>query len=144
MILRWIILRLVCMPVDVLGLLLLLGTVGSGRWDLRRGVVWVRLRPGSWLAGRWRWSTTLGHVVLLSPKANDGTVRHELVHVRQAEAVCCAWAFIVVLTGSVPALCLWPAAWLLVYAAASLAAWLGGREHYHGNVFEQQAYKEAP
>ena len=56
-----------CSPWDggVCALSLLLYVLGARgpRWHL--GVAWLDVNEGSWLARRWRYSTTFGHVVLL-------------------------------------------------------------------------------
>jgi hypothetical protein len=65
---------------------------------------------------------TLGHVIL---GINEAELRawhaHERVHVSQFER--------------------WGALMLLAYPAASLWAWLRGRDAYLANYFEQQAYR---
>jgi hypothetical protein len=112
------------------------------------GVSHARWSADSWLYRRWRYSTTLGHLVLLQPGcAGSETERHELVHVRQFEgAVCSVW--LAALAGlAAGALAGFEVALLVVlllgpwwsYAGASLAACLRGGRPYLDNHFELHA-----
>jgi hypothetical protein len=117
----------------------------------RRGVLWARLPARGRLAQRWRYSTTLGHLVLLQEHAQGTDVEdHELVHVRQYEAAVLgvwlaggAWAVLSALCGGLAA-----AATLLLlgpwwgYFGASAAAALRGGEAYRDNAFERHARAE--
>ena len=139
---------LLCVPVNLAGWLLLglalLLRAGEreraveveNRWRLM-----VRGRQGGFLERHWHYSTTLGpHALYLHPNADPTTLAHELVHTRQAEGVSIAWALATLMSLSWQMLVLWPAAWGVVYAGASIAAVLGGRPAYYGNEYEQQAY----
>lgn len=67
----------------------------------------------------------LGHVILARDAASLEEFRaHERVHVRQWER--------------------WGLLFPLAYLAASLWAWLGGRDPYLGNRFEREAWREGP
>jgi hypothetical protein len=141
-----------CAPWDLvlLSLTPLFWLAGGARPRLSRGVVWLEVREGSLIHRRWRYSTTLGHVVLMQPGLFETEVAdHELVHVRQYEgAVCSVWlagaAFFV---GSF--LALWLGATLVAllapwwsYAGASLAAFLRDERPYLDNSFERHARAE--
>jgi len=67
---------------------------------------------------------TLGHTVLGLTGAGLDVVRnHELVHVRQFER--------------------WGPFLIPAYLLASLVLWLRGRDAYHDNPFEVEAFREA-
>src|SRR5437764_9448902 len=116
-------------PTSCLGLLaMILGSV-SGRvhTQIVDGVLelhgnWIRfflqectLLPGGASA------MTLGHVVLgCDPFLLDMTRRHERVHVRQCER--------------------WGPMFVPAYLLSSLIARLRGRDAYHDNPFEREAY----
>ena len=143
-------LYLLCAPWDgaVAVLSLALWPLGLRRARSALGVLWLDVRVGSWLARRWRYSTTLGHLVLLQPGCAGGDIeRHELVHVRQFEgAVCSVWLAAV---AGLSALALANAelAWCVAlvlgpwwsYAGASLAAFLRSERPYLDNHFERHA-----
>ena len=124
---------------------------GVERLRRHAGVLWLDVRRASLLARRWRYSTTLGHVVLLQPGLIGSDVEtHELVHVRQFEgAVCSVWlalaalALTYSLTGPrlACALVLLLAPWWS-YAGASLAAALRGQQPYLDNHYERHARAE--
>ena len=64
---------------------------------------------------------TLGHVIVGVDHARLARVRsHEQVHVGQCER--------------------WGPLFLPAYLVASLVAWIGGRDPYRGNRFEQEAF----
>jgi hypothetical protein len=68
---------------------------------------------------------TFGHVVLgRSSSALDICREHELVHVRQYER--------------------WGIFFGPAYLGCSLYLWLRGRDPYHDNPFEREAYSKAP
>lgn len=143
-----------CAPWDGAVLLLLtplLFALGAQRMRARHGTLWLDVRPGSLLAHRWRYSTTLGHVVVLQPGLIGTLVEaHELVHVRQFEgAVASVWlvALSTWLTWRQFGLCYALALTLLLgpwwsYAGASLAALLRGQRAYLDNHFERHARAE--
>ncbi len=62
---------------------------------------------------------TLGHLVLMTPQAPEGTLAHEMVHVRQAER--------------------WGPLYLPAYLVAMLVARLRGGDPYWDNPFELEA-----
>ena len=67
----------------------------------------------------------LGHVILArSAESLDRFREHERVHVRQWER--------------------WGPVFPIAYVASSSWAWLRGRDAYWANVFELEAWKEAP
>jgi hypothetical protein len=115
------------------------------------GVLWLDVRPGSLIARCWRYSTTLGHVVLLQPGLAGSPVEaHELVHVRQFEgAVCSVW-LVALSCGLAHAAAGWAAGAALAllggpwwsYAGASLSAALRGERPYLDNHFERHARAE--
>lgn len=68
---------------------------------------------------------TLGHTVIgRTQAALDVTRAHELIHVKQYER--------------------WGGFMLPAYLACSFWLWLIGRDPYHDNPFEKQAFREAP
>ncbi|APZ93367.1 hypothetical protein [Fuerstiella marisgermanici] len=115
------------LPYTILGLLIgLFGLCTRGRvlrrWPLEfygGGVEWFLSRLPSDLV----MAMTLGHVILGRTKAAlDISREHELVHVRQYER----WGPF-----------LGPAYW-----ACSLFLWLRGKDGYHDNPFEKEAWGE--
>ena len=65
---------------------------------------------------------TLGHVILGRTAAGlDISHSHELIHVRQYER--------------------WGPLFVLAYLLCSLGLWLRGKDAYHENPFERQAYE---
>lgn len=141
---RRVLLFVLCLPADALGVVLcVLMTTGSRpTWQRDANVVLVRPAAGSWLARHWPYSTTFGHVILFHPEHDDAVLAHELVHVLQAEACCLGWWLVTVISGALALVLLSPFAWLGLYGAASIAAWLSGAEAYRGNVFERHARAE--
>jgi hypothetical protein len=149
---RTILRHALCAPWDlvVLALSPLFVAVGT-HWPKRRhGVFWLDVREGSLLHRHWRYSTTLGHVVVLQPGLCGSQVEeHELVHVHQYEgAVCSVWLMAL---GFVAGLFFSP--WHAValvgllapwwgYAGASLAAVLRAERPYLDNTFERHARAE--
>ncbi len=90
---------------------------GAAEWFLRRVTPLVMGGPGAS-------AMTLGHVVIGRDQAAlDLSRDHERVHVRQTER--------------------WGPLFLPAYAAASLWAKLRGRDAYHDNPFEREAYGRA-
>jgi hypothetical protein len=143
---------LMCAPWDLVVLALAPLFVAAGtHWPrLRHGVFWLDVREGSLLARCWRYSTTLGHVIVLQPGLCGSQVEeHELVHVHQYEgAVCSVW-----LMGLAFAAGLLFSPWLGVavvgvlapwwgYAGASLAALLRAERPYLDNCYERHARAE--
>jgi hypothetical protein len=117
-------------PATSLGLALgLIGLLGKGR--VRRngltlefwgGLVAVMLRCMPVAGGAS--AMTLGHVILGSDlNALQGARRHELVHVHQYER--------------------WGALLIPAYLLCGAWLWLRGRDWYHDNPFERQAYRSA-
>jgi hypothetical protein len=157
-------LYLLCAAWDLGSLLVgaLLWPLGARSARVADGVLWLDVRSGSLLARRWRYSTTLGHVVLLQPGLRGSEVeQHELVHVRQYEgAVCGMWlagvaagaAYGVVLLArgaahgdlagraALAVLALLGPWW--GYAGGSLAAFLRGGRGYWDNHYERHARAE--
>jgi hypothetical protein len=141
-----------CAPWDVVLLALspLLCLLGAARPQLRRGVVWLEVKRGSFIHRRWRYSTTLGHVVLMQPGLTGSEVEeHELVHVRQYEgAVCSVWLALAAFSlGGLWSPWLAPLLVALIapwwgYAGASLAALLRDERPYLDNHFERHARAE--
>jgi hypothetical protein len=141
-----------CAPWDLLVLVLspLLCLAGTKPPQLRKGVFWLEVREGSFIHQRWRYSTTLGRVVLIQPGLIDTDIAtHELVHVRQYEgAVCSIWLGLAAFTlGNL--LTLWLGLLLVAliapwwgYAGASLAAFLRDERPYLDNEFERHARAE--
>lgn len=118
------------LPMTVLGLLALpLAWVGGGRTRVVDGVIEAH---GGWItAFLRRWppfsagaaAMTLGHVVLaMSPRDMEESRAHERVHVRQCER--------------------WGVFFLPAYLASSVWALLRGRDPYHDNPFEREAFEE--
>ncbi len=137
-------LSLLCLPSDLFGLtlawLVTLGTKPS--WLRVDGCLCVRPAAGSWLARHWCYSTALGHVILWHPDHDECVLAHELVHVVQAEACCVAWWLLALVAWSPMLSWLSPLAWLAIYGASCVAAWLSGAQPYLGNVFERHARAE--
>lgn len=142
-----------CAPWDatLLALVALLAPWLGLSLSLRRGVIWARLPASAPLARVWRYSTTLGHVVLLQERAQGTDVEdHELVHVAQFEAAAVSvWLSGLTVVG-LDALGGWPvavAALVLLgpwwgYFGASAAAALRGGAPYLDNAFERHARAE--
>ena len=148
---RWLLYGL-CAPWDavlVLFALLVRGLLGHA-WQAERGVIWVEFRPAGLATRVWRYSITLGHVVLMQPEQPEQVRDHELVHVRQYEAaVCSLWLVLLAwyvgaqwLPGPLP----WVVPLLLGpwwgYFGGSLAAALRGTRPYLDNPFERHARAE--
>ena len=88
------------------------------------GGVLPRLLAALPIGARSGTAVTLGHVVLGSCAETLAVTRaHERVHVAQCER--------------------WGPFFLPAYAAASLWAWVGGRDAYFGNPFEREARRRA-
>jgi hypothetical protein len=151
--LKLALLYLCCAPWDLALFFLtrFLRPLGIANMRIRRGVLWLDVRPGSLLQRRWGWSTTLGHLVLLQPGLIGSTVEaHELVHVRQYEgAVLSVWTLLAVIGLVYPfaPMLVWPLAFLLApwssYLGASLAAALRSERPYFDNHFERHARADA-
>lgn len=142
--LKLLLLRAACSPVDLLALIVVwLVTRGArAQWLWGSEVLIVKPSPQSWLARRWRYSTTLGHVVLLHPLHNIQTLQHELVHVEQVHTACCLWWLVTALSFS-PWLALFsPFAWACFYLSSCVATWLTGGHPYRENVLERHAWHE--
>ncbi len=141
---RTFLLRMLCGPVDVLGffLVFLLTRGARASWLWTPEAIVVRSHQSSWLARRWRYSTTFGHVVLLHPEHNETTLRHELVHVSHVHVACCVWWLLTALSASPLLVWLSPLAWLLFYGAVCLASWLGLEHPYEDNALERHARLE--
>lgn len=138
-----ILLRALCLPMDVVGLGVALAVViVFGARTRAHGGAIATTHESPWLAKRWPYSTTLGHVILMHPAHGPAVLEHELVHVRQAEAACVAWWALALLAWSPLLALLSPFAWLATYAASCVAAWLAGRPAYRGSVFEEHARAE--
>lgn len=137
-----------CAPMDLLGLLIacvFAGPVVAARMarSLATGQdVAVAFWP-SWLERRWPYSTTFGHVIMMTRGHGYDVLRHELIHARQAEAACVAYWLLTLVAWSPTMALLSPFAWLAVYGASCVAAWLAGRPAYLGSVFEEHARSEA-
>jgi hypothetical protein len=104
--------------------------MSGGRVRAQRGVLELSgglLRPllGRMLPRRGIVAMTLGHAVIAVDDAELRRTRaHERVHVSQYET--------------------WGPFFPLMYAGASLAAWLRGRDGYLDNRFEREARRLAP
>jgi hypothetical protein len=96
----------------------------SGVVEVHGGFATAFLRRGLPLIGSGA-AMTIGHVVL-GQDANclESTREHERVHVEQYER--------------------WGPFFLPAYAAACVYLWLTGRDPYHENPFEKEAYGRAP
>ena len=116
-------------PGTILGLLLLCGALlTKGRVRVRDGVLQAHGGVVTWLL---RYCTplpggvdalTLGHVILGRTDATLAeTHNHEMVHVRQYER--------------------WGPFFLPAYLLSSLFLFLSGRDFYHDNPFERQAFR---
>lgn len=141
---RTILIRFLCLPMDLVGLLVALAIViVFGARTRAHGGAIATTHESPWLAKRWPYSTTFGHVILMHPDHDQAVLEHELVHVRQAEAACVAWWALALLTWSSLLVILSPFAWLAVYGASCVAAWLAGRPAYRGSVYEEHARAEA-
>jgi hypothetical protein len=119
-------------PASALGLMAGLLGLATGGQIRRRGRV-LECYGGfvNWLLERMfprplgALAMTLGHVVLgRNEAALDVTRKHELVHVEQYER--------------------WGPLFIPTYLLCSLVLWLRGRDGYHDNPFEQEAYRRAP
>ena len=94
--------------------------VVDGVLEIHGGLASVFLRRCTLLRGGAS-AMTLGHVVIgRTPELLDLTRDHERVHVRQCER--------------------WGPLFVPAYVLASLGLWLAGREPYHDNPFEREAY----
>jgi hypothetical protein len=115
-------------PCSLLGLLLCaVALLAGGQIRWADGALECCLGEGAlvrWLQHHQPFAAiTLGHVIL-ALRAEDlrRWYVHERVHVKQFER--------------------WGALLLLAYPAASLWAWLCGRDPYFANCFEREAYRE--
>lgn len=99
-----------------------------------------------WWAKRWRYSTTVGRGMCLSPKAveSERIWQHEMVHVRQTEDACAqaALAAIALWFVGTP---WWAALALWIVAPASLAVNLGTSALRHGiaGAYRQSEHERA-
>ena len=114
------------LPNTLLGLLFLLG----GGAILVDGVIEIQNRLTRFILRKFPITNgaaalTLGHVVIgLDQQALFETRAHERVHVRQYER--------------------WGPFFLPAYLLTSLWVWLTGGSPYYDNLFEREAYREAP
>jgi hypothetical protein len=125
--LRSALVRLWAFPTTLVGLPFAALAVATGGHIARvDGVLEAR---GGWVSrllrrlpiGRQGCAVTLGHVVLGTSRSTLAATRaHERVHVAQCER--------------------WGPLFLPAYAAASLWAWLRGRDPYRDNRFEREAF----
>lgn len=112
-------------PWTILGLFVgLVGLTTGGRARKRGPIIEFHGGVISW-ALKWfpgsPFAMTLGHTVLGRTGAALDTARqHELIHVRQYER--------------------WGPLFVPVYLLCSLALWLRGKDPYHDNPFEREAY----
>lgn len=109
-----------------------LGVLGllTGGGVTRHGIV-VEFHGGfvKWFMNRFPNKTilamTLGYAILGKEEWGlDAARKHEMVHVRQYGV--------------------WGAVFLPAYAISSLIEWFRGRDPYMSNIFEREAYAEAP
>lgn len=135
-----------CLPATLAGALLALlaWPLLGGSWRLHDGCLWLYF--GARGARRWRYSTTLGHTILLHPAhhADRITQKHELVHVDQFRGDCIsalAVAGVAVAGGAH-----WAAALVLLvlhhwfaYLGHSAGAWMRGGRAYKDNPYERHA-----
>ena len=127
-----ILLYLWAAPATLLGLLAVaIACLTGGSARIVRGVLEVHggfatafLRRGLPFVGSGA-AMTLGHVILGQDlRCLEGSREHEHVHVRQYER--------------------WGPFFLPAYLSASVMLWLRGRDPYHDNPFEREAYEQAP
>jgi hypothetical protein len=127
-----ILLYLWAAPATLLGLLAVaIACLTGGSARIVRGVLEVHggfatafLRRGLPFVGSGA-AMTLGHVILgQDQRCLEGSREHEHVHVRQYER--------------------WGPFFLPAYLSASVMLWLRGRDPYHDNPFEREAYEQAP
>jgi hypothetical protein len=107
-------------PFSLVGLLL------APFFRRRRIVAGVLVCEGASWPRRLGWSyraITFGHVVLCVDELDDGTLRHEFVHVRQYER--------------------WGLGFPLAYLTACLFAIVRGGHYYRDNTFERSARRES-
>ena len=64
---------------------------------------------------------TLGHLIIMTPQASEGTLSHELIHVRQAER--------------------WGPLFLPAYLVAGALTRMRGKDPYWDNPFEMEALR---
>jgi len=159
---RYVFLRLLCLPMDLVGFLIVL-TVGLAwgkkgnkvGWDNR--VFWAQIDDDSWPAKTWyrRWgATTFAHNIMFGRSQIDrpDLWAHELTHVEQyeAEAVQATglvfagwglWQLGLSLDVLFPSFLLFLCAFngLSVFAAGMLTAWLRGEDPYTGSHLEESA-----
>jgi hypothetical protein len=128
-------------------LVLLLRTFAAQdlRWQWP-GILTATWRP--WVRAHWRYSTTLGHAMVLHPEHAAGAIlAHELVHVRQAEDEALR-AFVgavaaVLATGSWLFAGAWWATSYAHLATNFLAAILRGGRVYRDAEHERSAYAQS-
>jgi hypothetical protein len=112
-------------PWSLLGVTIgLLAAITGGRAQRRGRVLEFHGGAATWLLRRLPVrpsAMTLGHVVLgETAAALDVSRSHELIHVRQYER--------------------WGPLFVPAYLACSLVLWLRGKDAYHDNPFEREAF----
>lgn len=142
---RLILLHLVCLPADLLALVLgpLLFVRRFDRLVRRGRVLWIHIDNDM----KGRAAITFGpHVVISDQPATATLIEHEHTHVEQGEAACIAMLASVsgysVRTTLPPwwlALALMASAHLMFHGAGYLTAWLRGESAYRGSVNEEAA-----
>jgi hypothetical protein len=127
----WLGVRVWAFPNTLLGLIVgYLGVLLGGRLQRVNGCIEFHGKIVSWLLTRMlpgcgAAAMTLGHTILgQSPEALEITREHEHIHVRQYER--------------------WGPFFIPAYFLASLIAWIKGGDPYRDNVFEVEAYRDAP
>ena len=114
--------------------------------DLRfvgEGVLAATWRP--WAAKRWKYSTTLSRGMVLQADADERTVKHEFVHVRQVEDRLLLALIVSCLIASVQ----WNPWWLILWPTGVawqlpnfLTAVLRGGDVYRDTEHERSAYSQ--
>lgn len=115
------------------------------------GLLLMRWRP--WAAERWRWSTTIGRLIVFHPRhvadadgpTAEGIIAHERCHVMQIEDMMTLSALLALMLS--PALGWWS---LLLWASGGmwqapnwLTAWLRGGDAYRDSEHERSAYAQS-
>lgn len=113
------------LPWTALGMAIgLIGVATGGRARSRRPILEFHGGAATWLLERFPggpFAMTLGHTVLgRTEAALDICREHELVHVRQYER--------------------WGPLFVPAYLLCSLVLWIRGKDAYHDNPFEREAF----
>lgn len=151
---RLVILRIICLPSDIIAhaIVLAVHALWGQRLIFSNGILCTELDANSWPSRTWyrEWgATTFGHAVMFANGFLDNvkTFQHELVHVEQFESASVQALFIAGAFWSLGAprlaIALLMINAFLNYAASVITAILRGEASgYRGSHLEEAAYKK--